>query len=158
VTRPPLVLLLALLSATAATTPALAREGGPAVERHGPWQVGCRHDPAAGEPVCLVFRDPVGVVLSRERGEAVLVGEEPAPFSDVTARVDDGGPPVRWRVFPGGRGPEEGHAGLVERMRLGSTLRVVWRERGGGAEPAVAAVGLEGFGRAFERALEILAE
>jgi invasion protein IalB len=155
VTRPPFVLLLALLSATA---PALAQEGDPAFERHGPWQVGCRDDPAAGEPVCLVFRDPVGVALSRERGEAVLVGEEPAPLSGVTARVDDGGPPVRWRVFPGGRGPEEGHAGLVERMRRGSTLRVVWRERGGGAEPAVAAVGLEGFEEAFERALEVLAE
>jgi hypothetical protein len=153
VTRP--LVLLALLSAAA---PALAQEGGPAVERFGPWQVGCRDDPAAGDLVCLVFRDPVGVAVSRERGEAVLVGEEPAPFSDVTARVDDGGPPVRWRVFPGGRGPEAGHAGLVERMRLGSTLRVVWRERGGGAEPAVAAVSLEGFGRAFGRALEVLAE
>jgi invasion protein IalB len=156
VTRPPLALLALLLSATAPAS-AQAQEGDPAVERHGPWQVGCRDDPAAGEPVCLVFQDPVGVALSRERGEAVLVGEEPAPFSDVTARVD-GGPPVRWRVFPGGRGPEEGHAGLVERMRRGSTLRVVWRERGGGAEPAVAAIGLEGFGRAFERALEVLAE
>jgi invasion protein IalB len=153
VTRPPLVLLLALLSATA---PALAQEGDPAFERHGPWQVGCRDDPAAGEPVCLVFQDPVGVALSRERGEAVLVGEEPAPFSDVTARVD-GGPPVRWRVFPGGRGPEEGHAELIERMRRGSTLRVVWREQGS-PEPAGAALDLEGFGRAFERALEILAE
>ncbi len=89
-TGPPLV-LLALISAAA---PALAQEGDPAFERHGPWQVGCRDDLAAGEPVCLVFRDPVGVVLSRERGEAVLVGEEPAPFSDVTARVDDG-PPIR---------------------------------------------------------------
>jgi invasion protein IalB len=155
VTKPSLVLLLALLLSAAA--PALAQEGGPAVERFGPWQVGCRDDPAAGEPVCLVFQDPVGVALSRERGEAVLVGEEPAPFSDVTARVDDGGPPVRWRVFPGGRGPEEGHAGLVERMRRGSTLRVVWRERGGG-EPAGAALDLEGFEEAFERALEILAE
>ena len=150
-TKPPLVLLLALLLSTTAA-PALAQESDQAVERHGPWQVGCKDDPAAGEPVCLVFQDPVGVALSREGGEAVLVGEEPAPFSDVTARVD-GGPPVRWRVFPGGRGPEEGHAGLVERMRRGSTLRVVWRERGS-PEPAGAALGLEG----FERALEILAE
>jgi hypothetical protein len=152
VTRPPLVLLPALLSALLpAATPALAQEGDPG-ERYGAWQVGCKDDPAAGDLLCLVFRDPVGVALSRERGEAVLVGEKPAPFSDVTARVD-GGPPVRWRVFPGGRGPEEGHAGLVERMRRGSTLRVVWRERGG-AEPAGAALGLEG----FERALEVLAE
>ena len=152
-TRPPLALLALLLSAAA---PALAQEGGPAVERFGPWQVGCRDDPAAGDLVCLVFRDPVGVAVSRERGEAVLVGEEPAPFSDVTARVD-GSPSIRWRVFPGGRGPEEGHAELIERMRRGSTLRVVWRERGGG-EPAAAALDLEGFERAFERALEILAE
>jgi invasion protein IalB len=154
-TRPPLVLLALLSALLPAAAPALAQEGDPD-ERHGPWQVGCKDDPAAGDLVCLVFQDPVGVALSRERGEAVLVGEEPAPFSDVTARVD-GGPPVRWRVFPGGRGPEAGHAGLVERMRRGSTLRVVWRERGG-AEPAGAALGLEGFEEAFERALEVLAE
>ena len=153
-TKPPLVLLLALL--LSAISPALAQESDQEGERYGPWRVGCRDDPAAGDLVCLVFQDPVGVALSRERGEAVLVGEEPAPFSDVTARVD-GGPPVRWRVFPGGRGPEAGHAGLVERMRRGSTLRVVWRERGG-AEPAGAALDLEGFEEAFERALEVLAE
>jgi invasion protein IalB len=80
VTRPPLALLALLLSAAAPAT-AAAREGGPAFERHGPWQVGCRDDPGVGEPVCLVFRAPVGVALSRERGGAVLVGEEPAPLT-----------------------------------------------------------------------------
>jgi invasion protein IalB len=154
VTKPPLVLLLALL--LSAISPALAQEGDQEGERYGPWRVGCRDDPAAGDLVCLVFQDPVGVALSRERGEAVLVGEEPAPFSDVTARVD-GGPPIRWRVPPGGRGPEKGHAELIERMRRGSTLRVVWREQGS-PEPAGAALDLEGFEKAFERALEVLAE
>jgi hypothetical protein len=43
-------------------SPALAREGDPG-ERFGPWRVGCKDDPAAGGPVCLVFQDPVGVAL-----------------------------------------------------------------------------------------------